>query len=73
MSEPQLAEILARLVVNGEKQAEWFAAQQKQLADQQAAQHNQIADLLQNIKEPQVTVEFKQPPPENNVIRAEKI
>ena len=70
MSEPQLAEILACLVVNGENQEERFAAQQKQIADQQS----QIADLIQNIKEPPtVTVEFKQPPPENNVIRAEKV
>ena len=66
----ELTDILNRLVVNSEKQEERFAAQQKQIADQQS----QIADLLQNIKEPPpVTVEFKQPPPENNVIRAEKI
>ena len=70
MSEAQLSEILARLVVNSEKQEERFVAAQNQIAEQQ----KQITELLSTIKDPPpVNVEFNQPGPAANVVRAEKV
>ena len=66
----ELADILNRLVVNSEKQEERFVTQQNQIADQQS----QIAELIKTIKEPPpVTVEYRQPGPAAEVIRAEKV
>ena len=66
----ELADILSRLVTNSEKQEERFAEQQSQIAEQQS----HIAELLKSIKEPPpVTVEYRQPGPADEVIRAEKV
>ena len=49
MSEAQLSEILARLVVNSEKREERIVAAQNQIAEQQkqiADQQCQIAELI---------------------------
>ena len=61
MSQPQLAELLSRLVKLDEKMEESLQSLR------------QTADLTKSFKNPQpVTVEVKQPPLENNVVGAEK-
>ena len=56
MSEPNLAEILNRLVVNSEKQEERFVAAQKQIADAQ----KQVADQQKQFAEQQIQIAEQQ-------------